>query len=415
MRPRLVTLLCVVAASMSCLSSPGGRGADRARDVALPRERETIEARVPRDGTFETILRQQQVPAGFASSLIGAVGHVFNPRELRANQPYRIVKTLDGLFHEFQYDIDADRFLRVVLRDTGPDGAPEFDAEVEAYPKTVEVDAAEAGISKATPSLIGALDAAGENVQLALALADVFGGEVDFNADLRQGDHVEALFERVKRDGEFAGYGALTAAVLQNEGRTIMAIRYPGPDGTPGWYDADGHSLKRQFLRSPLRFDPTPHVTSGFSYRRLHPIYGDVRAHLGVDYAAGYGAPVIAIAAGTVERADTEGDAGRMVQIRHTGGYESAYLHLSAFAEGIRPGAHVEQGQLIGRVGASGAATGPHLDFRIKKNGDYVNPLIEQRRTPSADPIPASAMDAFAHERDRVMVELAARLAAVRR
>jgi murein DD-endopeptidase MepM/ murein hydrolase activator NlpD len=414
MRTHIAAVVCLACLAASCstpLGGPGRGNPNRGRDLVLPRERETIEARVPQNATFETILRQQQMPATVTSSLVDEIRKVFNPKELRANQPYRVVKSLDGLIREFQYDIDADRFLRVVLHKTDPGAAPAFDVNVEAYPKTVEIDAATADISKAHPSLIGALDVAGENVQLALALADVFGGEVDFNADLRQGDHVEALFERVKRDGEFAGYGSLNAAVIRNEGRTITAIRYPGPDGKPGWYDANGKSLKRQFLRSPLRFDPSPQVTSGFTYRRLHPIYGDVREHLGVDYAAGYGAPVVAIATGTVEIAGMNGDAGRMVQLRHTGGYESVYMHLSAFAPGISPGARVEQGQLIGRVGASGAATGPHLDFRIKKNGSYVNPLIEQRRTPQGDPIAASAMEAFTRERDRAMAELAAKLA----
>jgi murein DD-endopeptidase MepM/ murein hydrolase activator NlpD len=247
-------------------------------------------------------------------------------------------------------------------------------------------------------------------VQLALDIATAFGGEVDFNSDLRQGDRVDVIFERVRRDGAFAGYGAVNAAVLKNGGRTITAIRYTGPDGKPGWYDNQGRSLKRQFLASPLRFEPNPQVTSGFSFRRLHPIYGDVRAHLGVDYGAPIGAPVVAIAAGTVVTAGTSGDAGRLVQVRHASGYESGYLHLSAFASGVHPGVHVEQGQTIGYVGSSGAATGPHLDFRLKKNGTYVNPLVEKKKMPPGEPIPAASLDAFMRERDHVLADLAAKL-----
>jgi murein DD-endopeptidase MepM/ murein hydrolase activator NlpD len=216
-------------------------------------------------------------------------------------------------------------------------------------------------------------------------------------------------FERVVRDGQFAGYGDVLAATLHNQGRTLTAIRYPGPDGKPAWYDEHGRSLKRQFLRSPLPFDPQ--ITSGFSQSRLHPIYGDYRAHLGVDYAAPYGTAVIAVAAGVVEVAEMAGDAGRMIQLRHAGGYETAYLHLSAFAPGIQPGVHVEQGQVIGRVGQSGAATGPHLDFRFKKDGVYVNPVLEARKLPPGEPIARDVFDAFARQRDRVFAGLRTRLA----
>ena len=165
-----------------------------------------------------------------------------------------------------------------------------------------------------------------------------------------------------------------------------------------------GRSLKRQFLRSPLPFEPR--ITSGFSYRRLHPVYGGYRAHLGVDYAAPIGTAVISVAAGTVVAAGWSGDAGRMVAVRHAGGYETAYLHLSSFAPGIRPGAHVTQGQWLGRVGSSGAATGPHLDYRVKKDGVSVNPILELSRMPAGEPIAPALMAAFAEERDRVLHQL---------
>lgn len=410
MTPRRAALLLLASAAASCVGSSAAERASSRRDVTLPRDHETVDARVPRNATLESLLRQQQVPGDIAASLVGAVRGVFNPRSLQADRPYQITRTLDGLFREFRYDIDADRFLRVVLRSHRATAEPEFDVVVEPYPKTIEIDAASAEISRAHSSLTGALDAAGENVQLALDIATAFGGEVDFNSELRQGDRVDVIFERVKRDGAFAGYGAVNAAVLRNGGRTITAIHYTGPDGMPGWYDDQGRSLKRQFLASPLRFEPNPRVTSGFSYRRLHPIYGDERAHLGVDYGAPTGAPVVAVAAGTVVTAGTSGDAGRLVQIRHASGYESGYLHLSAFAPGIHPGAHVDQGQTIGYVGSSGAATGPHLDFRLKKNGTYVNPLVEKKKMPAGEPIPAASLGAFMVERDRVLAELAAKL-----
>ena len=172
-----------------------------------------------------------------------------------------------------------------------------------------------------------------------------------------------------------------------------------------------GRSLKRQFLKSPLPFQTS--ISSGFSYRRLHPIAKTFRAHPAIDYRAPRGAKVVAVADGVVTFAAMSGASGRLVRIRHTGGYETMYLHLSAFGPGIRAGARVSQEQVIGFVGDSGAATGVHLDFRIRKNGAYVNPLIEHQRMPPGDPIRADQMDAFRAERDALVAELATRRASV--
>jgi murein DD-endopeptidase MepM/ murein hydrolase activator NlpD len=245
-------------------------------------------------------------------------------------------------------------------------------------------------------------------VQLALSLAEIFGGEVDFNSDLQPGDRIQVLFERVFRDGQASGYGSVKAAVLRASGKEITAIPYPDNDGKIAWYDADGRSLKRQFLKSPLPFEPR--VTSRFSYRRVNPVHGGIRPHLGVDYGAPVGTAVMAVASGVVESAGWAGEAGRMIKLRHAGGYETEYLHLSAFAPGIHVGGRVEQGQLIGRVGMTGSATGPHLDYRILKNGTHVNPLVELTRMPPGVPIAADARPAFLEARDAALSLLRARV-----
>jgi murein DD-endopeptidase MepM/ murein hydrolase activator NlpD len=373
-------------------------------DIRLPIDTSVIRGRVPRNVTFEGLLRQNAVQADMAASMAGAARGVFDPRRLRADRSYRLIKTLDGLFREFQYDIDAERLLRIVFRDRRDDGQPEFDAAVIPRPKQVSVDAATAEITSEHPSLVGAFEAAGENVQLPLELAAIFSGEIDFNSELQRGDRIEVLFQRITRDGEPAAYGDLQAAILENGGRRITAVSFPGDDGKPAWYDERGRSLKRQFLKSPLPFEPR--ITSRFSMHRLHPVYGRDRAHLGVDYAAPTGTPVVAAGAGTVLAAEWRGDAGRMVSVRHAGGYETSYLHLSAFAPGIHPGVHVVQGQLLGRVGATGAATGPHLDYRIKRNGIHVNPVLELSRMPPGDPIRPSSMPAFLKIRDAALHDL---------
>jgi murein DD-endopeptidase MepM/ murein hydrolase activator NlpD len=246
-------------------------------------------------------------------------------------------------------------------------------------------------------------------VQLALELATIYGGEVDFNSDLRPGDRFEILFERAMRNGEFIGYGRVLAAKMTNEGRRLPAVLFADADGKPAYYDADGRSLKRQFLKSPLPFDPR--ITSRFSNRRFHPVYGGYRAHHGVDYGAPYGTAVNVVASGVVDFVGTQGDAGRMVRVRHAGGYQTAYLHLSAFAPGLRVGARVAQGDFIGRVGSSGASTGPHLDYRIIKNGTYVDPVAELKRMPKGEAIASARLAAFGTVRDDQFGRLATLIA----
>ncbi len=378
-------------------------------DIVLPLEAKVIEAIVPRQATLETLLRDHALPTPLVQAAIESARSVFNPRLLRAERPYRLVLSVDGLLKEFEYQIDADRFLRIVNRDRS---APEkLEAEVLPYDKETEIVAIEGRIDADRSSLFAAIDATGERVQLALALAEIFGGQVDFENDLQPGDTFELLFERNSYKGSFAGYGAILGAHLVNEGKEHQAYRWVNPDTQKaGYYDENGRSLKRFVLASPLRF--TPRVTSGFSRRRLHPVHRTVRAHLGVDYAAPTGTPVVAVASGVVVSAGWAGGGGRQVRIRHAGGLESYYLHLSAFGKGIRAGARVDQGQVIGRVGATGTATGPHLDYRIRKNGVFVDPRREHARQPPGEPIPAGFLPAFTRTLASVDQQLAASLSA---
>jgi murein DD-endopeptidase MepM/ murein hydrolase activator NlpD len=255
------------------------------------------------------------------------------------------------------------------------------------------------------------MKAAGEGPDLAVAVAAIFSGEIDFNSEVQLGDRVTVAFERVVRgEGRPQAYGDISAARFVNEGRVLQAIRFTPPVGKPGYYDADGRSLKRFFLKSPLKFEPR--VTSGFSSRRMHPVLHTARAHRGVDYAAAPGSPVVAVAHGTVVAASYDQTNGRMVRVRHSSGYESYYLHLSGFGRGIRAGARVDQSDVIGYVGSTGLATGPHLHYGLTKNGAFVNPIAEHRRMPPGEPIPASLMEAFRAVRDRALAELASAPAA---
>ncbi len=298
-------------------------------------------------------------------------------------------------------EIDPLGFLR--LR-PAPDAPHEFTAEVVPYAITLSTATVRGAIDDDANSLFAAMSQAGETADLSVALAEVFAGEVDFNNDLQPGDHFGLVVDKSVRDGRAVGYGPLVAATLHNDGKDFTAIRFEPAGGKPGYYDIDGKSLKRFFLRSPLRFDPT--ISSGFSRSRQHPILNVRRAHLGVDYRAPSGAPVVAVSPGTVTMAAWSRGGGRTVKIRHASGYETAYLHLSSFGPGVRAGAHVAQGQLIGRVGATGLATGPHLHYELKRNGAHVNPAAEHRKLPPGEPVPADQMDAFTKVRDAALASL---------
>jgi murein DD-endopeptidase MepM/ murein hydrolase activator NlpD len=213
----------------------------------------------------------------------------------------------------------------------------------------------------------------GEKDYLALDFADLFGWDVDFNIDLRQGDNFKVIFEKRFLQGKFIGYGKILAAELTNQGRVLQGFAYVSPvTQRPGHYDAEGKSLEKEFRKSPIKL---ARITSRFSSSRLHPIHKVYRAHYGVDYAAPIDTPVQATADGIVTLAGWNGASGRMVRIRHKNAYETMYLHLRSFAPGIRSGARVKSGEVVGYVGSSGDATGPHLDYRITRNGSYLNPL----------------------------------------
>jgi murein DD-endopeptidase MepM/ murein hydrolase activator NlpD len=367
-------------------------------DILLALETTVVSARVHAGATLASVLRAHDVAVSEAATIVAQAASVFDLRKLRANQPYRLETTRGGGVRGFEYEIDADRFLRV---GRAPDQT--LIARVLPIPKTRSVELVSGQIDREHTSLVAALDAAGETIDLTLALADIFGGDIDFSTELQPGDHFVLTVEKQFRDDhQFAGYGAIVGAEFVNAGRHVRAVRFTPDGGSAGYFDEHGRSMRRFFLASPLKFQPV--VTSGFSTARMHPVLREVRAHLGVDYRAPAGAPVVAVADGLVLSASMSGGAGRMVHLRHANGFETEYLHLSAIS--VRPGARVRQGELIGRVGSSGLATGPHLDYRLKKNGAFINPVTAHRSMPPPDPIPPAQMAAFETARAAAMIAL---------
>ena len=399
-----VLVLAATAAGIACRPAAAEPAVPtplkRFADIVLARDSEVFTALVPQQTTLAAMLQAHQLLTHEVSAIVDGVGERFDLRRLRSGQPYRLDRFLDGRVREFELEIDADRRVMVRRQDLTKGAA--FAIELAPIPKIIAEAVVSGAISRETPSLVEALERAGERTELSMALADIFGGELDFNNDLQSGDTFRVMVERAARsDGSFAGYGPILAAEYVNGNRRLQAVRYTAPGGKAAYYDANGQSLKRFFLKSPLKFEPR--ITSRFSRARRHPILDYTRAHNGVDYAAPAGASVAAVANGVVTLAGWSGGGGHTVRIRHDSGYESEYLHLSGIARGIAARVRVAQGQLIGRVGSTGLATGPHLHYGLRKNGVYVNPVREHRMLPPGEPIAPEHRADFNLERDRLL------------
>lgn len=239
-------------------------------------------------------------------------------------------------------------------------------------------------------SLFGAADDAGIPEAVAEQLADIFGGDIDFHRDLRKGDRFSVIYEAAHHLGKPLRSQRILAAEFVNDGQTYRAFWFQDKAGRGGYYNERGSSVKKAFLRSPLEFS---RITSGFTNARYHPVLRETRAHRGIDYGAPTGTRVKATGDGVVDFVGIQGGYGKLVRIRHPGDKVTLYGHLSGFAAGIRKGARVSQGEVIGFVGATGLATGPHLHYEFQVAGVHRNPLTVA--LPSAAPLHATQMAAF--------------------
>ncbi len=350
--------------------------------VILPTEK-----RVAAGQNFATALEKFGLSAEEAANASVAAQHAFNLRQVRAGNTITVGRSVEGRLREIDYKIDTDRMLKIVPADRG------FTAQITEIPSTTEMTSV---TGRVDDSLFNAVEDAGESGELALRLAQIFGYDLDFYTDPRKGDTFRMILEEKKyANGETAGYGKIFAAEYENAGKKYQALLFHDPAGRPGYYSAEGRSLQKAFLRSPLKFGAP--VTSHFSRSRFHPILKTYRAHMGTDYGAPMGTPVQTIGSGRVVFAGRKGGEGNMVQVAHFSGYETMYLHLSRMF--VRSGEHVEIGKTIGLVGSTGLATGPHLDFRILQRGQYKN--FERLGLPPSDPVSKKNWPEFAAVREK--------------
>lgn len=330
-------------------------------DASVPKTQSKIVTGTVRPGDTLASLLAEHLSAEEIQKVTRSSRKVFHPRRIRAGNAYHI-SLENGAFDRFVYEIDGDEQL-VIQKEGGT-----FEISREEIPYTARAVVVRGSIST---NLFAALESAGEDPELATRLAEIFAWEVDFLRNLQKGDSFRMLVEKRFRDGRPCGYGRILAAEFKNDRKTWQAVLYEDGKGRTAYYSPEGKSLKKAFLKAPLHYT---RISSGYSKRRLHPITKTWKPHPAIDYAAPAGTPVNAVADGTVLEAAHNPFNGNYVKIRHRNGYETTYLHLARFAKGLRKGASVAQGQVIGFVGSTGLATGPHLCFRITQNGKPVDP-----------------------------------------
>lgn len=327
---------------------------------------------IQRNESLGVILARYGVQPDVVHEISKLPRDTFNVTKLLVNKPYTIIRPKDTtrcatsfIYHPNPIDyvmLDWADSLKVIK------GKNHVDTIQETLTGTIET------------SLYDAITEAGGSPVLVNELADVYAWEIDFFG-LQKGDAFKVVYERFEVKGADAGMGKIISSYFEHMNAPFYAFRYDQGEGDE-YFDEEGKSLRKTFLKAPLRFS---RISSGFSYSRLHPILKIRRPHLGVDYAAPTGTPVVSVGDGVVIRASYSKGGGHVVKVKHNGNYTTAYLHLSRYGKGIKSGTVVKQGQIIGYVGSTGLSTGPHLDFRFYKNGKAVDPL--KIDPPSANPI----------------------------
>ena len=346
---------------------------------------------VPNGATFATLLGHWGFSAALTQKVVDASKGVFDLRKLRAGDSLTVIR-----------DSVGGQVRHLVLR---PDPYSYVRFELDSVPKvtrvTLKVDTVRRTVDGAiTTSLWEDMTRLGHSPSLVGRMADILACQVDFFA-IQPGDRFRLIYDELRVDGRAVGQGTIHGVSFQQSGELAQAFHFQH-GGISGYYDEQGHPMRRAFLKAPLQFS---RISSHFASARMHPVLRIVRPHYGVDYAAPTGTPVMAVGDGTVVSKGWGGGGGNCVKIRHDNGYMTGYMHLNAFAKGIGAGRHVRQGDLIGWVGMTGLATGPHLDFRFWRNGTPVDPLHVV--SPPAPPLPDSLLVVFQQSIAGLKTELA--------
>lgn len=347
---------------------------------------------VRRNESLYKILTRYDFSPQEVYSITQKAKEVMNVRAFKPGQNYRVYASLDSDKHisGLVWQPNAVEYVVFNWRDS-----------LNIYRSMKEVTIQERAVSAViTRSLYETMAAKNLSPVLTYKLSEIYAWEIDFFS-LRDGDLFKMIYQNKYVDDTFYEIGEILAVEFSHQGESHFAYQFEG-DGVSGFFDENGNSVQKALLKTPFRFDQR--ISSGFSRSRFHPVLKRRMPHYGVDYAAPYGTPVLSVGDGTVTEAGYRGANGNIIKIRHNRTYETAYLHLSGFARGIRKGVHVEQGQIIGYVGHTGRVTGTHLDYRIYRNNRPVNPSTVD--LPASESIPSELMKKFKKVRDRFNTRL---------
>jgi murein DD-endopeptidase MepM/ murein hydrolase activator NlpD len=325
-----------------------------------------IEGNIARNQSLSDLMSTHGIPLKTVLEMVKQTRPAYNLRRLRPGHSYSIKLNSDDQLVAFSYQAEKNRELFIERKDA------EFVSRFIVPEYEIRLATLEGVIEK---NLISTVLKAGGSYQVAINLEEIFAWQINFFKDLREGDSFKVLIEKKFLDQEFADFGKIRAVTFQNRGKNLSAVYFKPEGEHGGYYSSDGRPLKKQFLKSPLKYT---RITSKFTHRRFHPIYKKHMAHRAVDYAAPRGTPIYAISDGEVLKVSRSSRSGKHIKLKHSNGYVSSYSHMSRYAAKMSRGKKVQQGQVIGYVGATGAATGPHLCFHLRKNGKSINPLTFQ-------------------------------------
>lgn len=352
---------------------------------------DVLEGKVQKNEFLGSILSREGVSQKTIHHIDRSNRDVFDVRKIKVGNKYVFLKTRDSIPQAKYWIYEIDRTSYAVFQLT--DSIAAWKGEKKVITKVEHV-----GV-EIKSSLWNAMSEAGCDYSLILELSDIYAWTIDFFG-IQPGDSCKVIFEEKYIAGDTVpfGIGNVMASYFKNKGEGKYAFSFE-QDGKKEYFDENGDNLRKAFLKAPLNYR---RISSTFSEARLHPVHKIVRPHHGVDYAAPSGTPVQSIGDGTViaKGWDTKGG-GNYLKIKHNSTYTTTYMHLKGFAKGVSQGAKVKQGQTIGYVGMTGTATGPHLDFRLQKNGTYIDPL--KFKSPSAEPVKSENMEAFRHSVDTLI------------
>lgn len=379
-------------------SSPFAQTAESASKSVAPAEplaevnplQRTIQ--VGNGDTLSTVFAKVGLPASTVHQVLSSSKEAKQLTRLKVGQELEFQLTTDGQLESLRSKLSDLESIALAKTDKG------FSFKRELVKPEVQSAYAHAVIDS---SLFLSAKRAGLSHALTMDLANVFGYDIDFAMDIREGDEFELIYEEKVVNGKQVGTGNILSARFTNRGKTFTAVRYTNKQGNTSYYNANGESMRKAFIRTPVDF---ARISSRFSNGRRHPILNKIRAHKGVDYAAPRGTPIKAAGDGRIALAGRHGGYGNAVIIQHGQRYRTLYAHMQGFAKGVRSGSNVKQGQIIGYIGTTGLSTGPHLHYEFQINGTHVDPLSQ--KLPMSDPIARSEKARFMQQSKPLMAQM---------